>query len=98
MKTATDTTQCAKPFSYLSLGTLKVFWRIVYWTNYIALWLIYPILQSYSTAPHFKEKHKWWAAIKENLLIYGIALGIGLIGLIIILVRYGSETNMTKVI
>eukprot|EP01091_Cochliopodium_minus_P006075 TRINITY_DN1595_c0_g1_i1.p1 TRINITY_DN1595_c0_g1~~TRINITY_DN1595_c0_g1_i1.p1 ORF type:complete len:647 (-),score=138.75 TRINITY_DN1595_c0_g1_i1:54-1994(-) len=90
-------TDCVKPFSYLSLTALKVFWRIVYWSNYIALWLIYPILQSYSIAPHFKEKHKWLSAIKDNLLIYGIALGVGLVGLIIILIRYGSETDFAKI-
>lgn len=55
-------------------------WRIIYWSAYVSIWAVYPLLSSYSTSPEFKQAKRWWRALKENLIYYGIyaAAGLGL--------------------
>lgn len=35
-------------------GPLYWIWRVIYWTAYFSIWIVYPLLTSYSISPEFK--------------------------------------------
>jgi hypothetical protein len=53
-------------------------WRAIYWSAYVSIWAVYPLLSSYSTSPEFKQRQRWWRALKENLIYYGLYAAVGL--------------------
>jgi hypothetical protein len=53
-------------------------WRVIYWSAYVSIWAVYPLLSSYSTSPEFKQRQRWWRALKENLIYYGLYAAVGL--------------------
>ncbi|GAM18606.1 hypothetical protein SAMD00019534_017810 [Acytostelium subglobosum LB1] len=68
-----------KPLSYVSSNVLAVFYQIFYFGSLLLTWLIYPFLGSLVLAGDFKLTGRIKRSIKENLLLYSIFLGIGIV-------------------
>lgn len=56
-------------------------WTVSYGLIFFLTWLLLPIAQEYEEAGEFSIKDKLKRAIINNLIIYGVFLGVGLIGL-----------------
>ncbi|EGC35389.1 hypothetical protein DICPUDRAFT_55212 [Dictyostelium purpureum] len=76
---------CDEPMTYLPSGIMKLQWRILYFGTLILSWLIFPILQSFSTAADFRLSERIKRSIKENIVLYTFMAIGGLIGVIVIL-------------
>lgn len=62
--------------AYNARGEMRLygFYATMYWTAFVLMWVVLPLQQSYFESGHFTFKRKCWAAVRENLLFYGIAL------------------------
>ncbi len=67
-------------------------WRAIYWSAYVSIWAVYPVLTSYSSSPEFKQRQRWWRALKENLIYYGLYAVVGVALMVWVGVR---QTGMT---
>jgi len=74
-----SSTDCAELIVYLPENVRLALWRVIYWTNFFLIWLIYPVLQSYEESGEFTFLRKLKASIKENLIFYFVGLVVGLI-------------------
>ena len=70
-------------------NALYFIWRVIYWTAYVSIWAVYPLLSSYSASPEFKASKRWWRAVKENLIYYGIYAVVGVALIVYIAVTQG---------
>ena len=65
---------------------LKISLDVLYWVSFALTWVINPIVVSFL---RYKEsislKHRIWLTIRENLIVYGIIVGVIAIGVIILL-------------
>lgn len=60
---------------------------ILYWTSFVLTWAINPILVSYLRYPYsISIKRRIWLTIRENLIFWGTALALIVVGLTILLV------------
>ncbi|KAN0055328.1 hypothetical protein ACTA71_008439 [Dictyostelium dimigraforme] len=81
----TLTGECETPVTYLPYNMITEQWRFLYFGSLILCWIIFPVLQSFSTAGDFRFWERVKRAIKENVILYTF-MGIGgLIGVIVIL-------------
>ncbi|XP_074493905.1 G-protein coupled receptor-associated protein LMBRD2a [Sebastes fasciatus] len=65
---------CEEPWSYIPVGILPVFWRVVYWTSQFLTWLLLPFMQSYARSGAFSRVGKIKTALIENAIYYGTYL------------------------
>ena len=81
--------------SFLDPGPNKALywiWRVIYWSSYVAIWAVYPLLMSYANSPEFKQSKRWWGALKSNLLYYGLYAAAGALILVYISVKNRGMT------
>lgn len=77
---------CKKPLIYIPPVFSVVMWNLLYWISFVMCWVIYPLMQNYSTAGDFTFLEKMKTSIRENAWFY-IAMGVvGLVFLLIYLV------------
>ncbi|VDK44873.1 unnamed protein product [Anisakis simplex] len=76
----------------LSDHFLLTTWRIMYWTSQLLTWLILPILQSYSNAGEFSIVGKLRSAAYNNVVYYGLYLGV-FVALLIYAASQGVSLN-----
>jgi hypothetical protein len=62
-------------------------WRVIYWSAYVSIWAVYPLLTAYANSPEFKQRKRWWGALKENLLYYGVLFFVGLLLMVYISIK-----------
>uniref|UniRef100_A0A3B3Q7G6 LMBR1 domain containing 2a n=1 Tax=Paramormyrops kingsleyae TaxID=1676925 RepID=A0A3B3Q7G6_9TELE len=65
---------CYKPWSYIPMRIMPVFWRVVYWTSQCLTWLLLPFMQSYARSGGFSITGKIKTALIENAIYYGTYL------------------------
>nr|BAK02403.1 predicted protein [Hordeum vulgare subsp. vulgare] len=82
--TSATKSPCEMPWLYLSNDVRRALWEVLYWTTFVTTWAVYPMMQEYTCAGDFTPWEKLKTAIRENLIFYGIAGGIGIVGLIYI--------------
>eukprot|EP01105_Mastigella_eilhardi_P014187 TRINITY_DN3227_c1_g1_i2.p1 TRINITY_DN3227_c1_g1~~TRINITY_DN3227_c1_g1_i2.p1 ORF type:complete len:806 (-),score=170.50 TRINITY_DN3227_c1_g1_i2:47-2464(-) len=64
---------CPVPLMYIEEEYLEYFWIFLYWATFLLCWLVYPCLQSFSTAGDFGLLDKLKTTVKENVLFYGVS-------------------------
>lgn len=79
--------KCEEPWTYIPNETLRVFWRVVYWTSQFLTWLLLPFMQSYARSGAFSVVGKIKTALIENALYYGTYLLIFIALLIYVAVQ-----------
>uniref|UniRef100_A0A669BK92 LMBR1 domain containing 2a n=1 Tax=Oreochromis niloticus TaxID=8128 RepID=A0A669BK92_ORENI len=85
--TPTNPSKCEEPWTYIPNETLRVFWRVVYWTSQFLTWLLLPFMQSYARSGAFSVVGKIKTALIENALYYGTYLLIFIALLIYVAVQ-----------
>ena len=65
---------------------LEVGLNILYWTSFVLTWVVVPVAVSYlSYSNSLSVKHRIWMVIRENLIFYGIVVGLVVLFLIIMI-------------
>ena len=64
-----------------TLEALKYVWRIQYWTAFVLVWLLFPMLGEWVQAGGFTWGRKLWICIRENLIFYSVMLCLGALGI-----------------
>ncbi|KAJ3224307.1 LMBR1 domain-containing protein 2, partial [Clydaea vesicula] len=75
------------PFGYVEKEFFWIFWKTLYWTMFCLTWFTVPVLQSFIRSGEFTFMKRLWAAIKENIIYYGV---VGLLGAILLIYIYFS--------
>jgi len=66
--------------------TLRFFLEMMYWVSFVLTWIFVPLAVSYLGYSHtISVKHRIWMTIRENLIFYGVALLIIVLGLTFLL-------------
>uniref|UniRef100_A0A6B2KZM8 Uncharacterized protein n=1 Tax=Arcella intermedia TaxID=1963864 RepID=A0A6B2KZM8_9EUKA len=91
------TLNCPMPFNYIPYDSLGGIWLFVYWTTYIATWLVYPLMQSYALSAEFTTFSKIKASIKENLIFYAIAAGLCVIVFVVLMALHQLNSGLMVV-
>ena len=67
--------------------TLNIILSFFYWFSFVLTWVINPIVVSYLRYPHsLTLKNRIWLTIRENLIFWGVILGVIIIGIFILIV------------
>lgn len=65
---------------------LRMILEILYWVSFVLTWAVVPIMVSFLGYSHsITLKHRIWMTIRENLIFYGCAGGVVVIGVVILL-------------
>ena len=79
----TEDTDCQLYSSFLTnRNTFVIVWNIVYWTNFLFVWIVIPFLQSYYSCGGFTLKQRIHQAIFDNVIFYAVAGTLLIIGVI----------------
>lgn len=74
--------------------TLRLVLEVLYWVSFVLTWVVNPIIVSFL---RYKEslslKHRIWLTIKENIIVYGIILGVVVVGVIILMATGNLTLN-----
>eukprot|EP01117_Protostelium_nocturnum_P005255 TRINITY_DN1910_c0_g1_i2.p1 TRINITY_DN1910_c0_g1~~TRINITY_DN1910_c0_g1_i2.p1 ORF type:complete len:622 (+),score=181.15 TRINITY_DN1910_c0_g1_i2:157-2022(+) len=70
---------CPHPLILIDNDALIVLWKIIYWSLFILCWTALPIWQSFCEVGQFTFLTKLKAAIRENIIFYGVTLAIGIV-------------------
>jgi hypothetical protein len=54
-------------------GTMFSVWNTLYWTSFLATWLVIPLLQEYYEAGEFTVQARLRQSVRANLIFYSIA-------------------------
>jgi hypothetical protein len=78
--------------------SLWVALTVLYWVSFILTWVVVPIIVSFLRyANSISLKHRIWFTIRENLIVYGIILGVVVIGLVILFATKKIEAKASSV-
>lgn len=67
-------------------NALRMGLEVLYWVSFVLTWVFGPILVSYNRYSYsISLKYRIWFTIRENLIFYGVALGVIVIGVAILL-------------
>lgn len=64
------------PLVYLPEVVVRTAWNTLYWTTFLLCWVVYPLLQSYSTAGDFTVLDKLRTSLRENAWFYGAGAAV----------------------
>ncbi|KAJ1912449.1 hypothetical protein IWQ60_009660 [Tieghemiomyces parasiticus] len=67
----------APPLVYLGGLAQFIIWRVLYWTMFALTWFTIPFLLAYVDSGAFRTRDRIIAALRANLVYYGIAAVIG---------------------
>lgn len=81
-----DISTCKKPLLYLPETFTKISWNVLYWVSFVMCWLVYPLMQNYSTSGEFNFTGKLKDTIKENVCFYSVLGAVGVAFLILYVV------------
>lgn len=81
---------------YVSPKVILYLWKFDYWSAFVLMWLILPLVQEYYRSGEFTPLTKFKDSIKSNLRFYFIVGGIGLVGLIYYFIRFGFNFQTFK--
>lgn len=87
---------CDAPGSWVGQDTFVGFWSMVYWCSQFLTWLALPVTEAYMSAGDFTFGAKLKAALREQLMVYGSLLGVGICVYIYLTVHEGMRTGAIK--
>lgn len=81
-----DISKCRFEHSETHSKALYLVLNTLYWVSFVLTWIINPLIVSYLRYPYsLTLKRRIWLTIRENLIFWGIIVGIVIIGVIILL-------------
>ena len=66
---------------------MGLIWKVIYYAIFLLTWVVLPIAQEYEVSGEFSAKSKLKSAIINNLIIYGIFAGLGLLFMVYLIFR-----------
>lgn len=88
-----DTVQCDRPFNYIPPAHLEILWNCIYWSSYVATWVVFPLLQSYVVSGEFTFGARLKAVLKENLILGIVAVSVCFVLWLIIFFVFNNQSN-----
>ncbi|KAK2958235.1 putative LMBR1-like membrane protein [Blattamonas nauphoetae] len=68
-----------------SPATLITVWNVLYWTNFVNIWVFIPFFQDYYRSGGFTLWQKVKYSLRNNIILYSVMLGVALLALIVLL-------------
>lgn len=86
--------RCHRPLFYVPGTYIDYFWGFLYWTSFILCWVVYPLMQNYSTAGDFTPSEKFKTTVRENAWFYVCCAAAGITFFIIYVIFTGNANPL----
>jgi hypothetical protein len=81
---------------YLSPQYILYLWKFDYWSAFVLMWLVLPLIQEYYRSGEFTHLERFKDSVRSNLKFQLIVGGIGLIGLVYFFFKFGFKFQTFK--